>query len=99
MNLVNSIDRMSKVELALHSSWPSGLVCALCFSGPGFPWFGSWAWIWHSSSGHNEVASHIAQPEALTTRIYNYVLGGFGEKKKEKKHKKKIGSILAQVPI
>ena len=38
--------------------------------------------------GHAEVASHTAQPEALTTRIYNSVLGGFGEKKK----KKKIGS-------
>ena len=24
-----------------------------------------------------------AQPEALTTRIYNHVLGGFGEKKKK----------------
>ena len=31
------------------------------------------------------AASHIAQPEALTTRIYTYVLGSFGEKKKEKK--------------
>ena len=31
-------------------------------------------------------ACHIAQPEALTTRIYNYVLGGFAEKK-EKKYK------------
>ena len=36
--------------------------------------------------------------EALTTRIYNYVLGGFGEKKKEKKPKK-MGIRLAQVPI
>ena len=36
----------------------------------------------HRSSGHAEVASHIAQPEALTTRIYNHVLGGFGEQKK-----------------
>ena len=32
---------------------------------------------------------HIAQPEGPTTRIYNYVLGGFGNKKKEKN--KKIG--------
>ena len=30
--------------------------------------------------GYAEAASHIAQPEALTTRIHNYVLGGFGEK-------------------
>ena len=36
-------------------------------------------------SDHAEPASHIAQPEALTTRIYNYVLGGFGEKKKKEK--------------
>ena len=41
------------------------------------------------------MTSRIAQPEALTTRIYNYVHRGFGEKKK-----KKIGKqILAQVPI
>ena len=39
---------------------------------------------WHRSSGHAEVASYTAQPEALTTRIYNSVLGGFGEKKKRK---------------
>ena len=38
------------------------------------------------SSGHAEAASHIAEPEGPTIRIYNYVLGGFGEKnKKEKK--------------
>ena len=36
-----------------------------------------------------------AQPEALTTRIYNYVLGGFGEKKK----KEDWQQMLAQVPI
>ena len=42
----------------------------------------------HHSSGHAEVASHIAQPEGPTARIYNYVLGDFGEeKKKEKKNK------------
>ena len=27
-----------------------------------------------------------------TTRIHNYVLGGFGEKKEKKKKKKKIGN-------
>ena len=48
-----------------------------------------WAWTWYCSLGHAEVASHIAQPEALTTRIYNYVLGGFEEKKEKKK---KIGN-------
>ena len=44
------------------------------------------------------AASHIAQPEAFTTRIYNYVLGGFGEKKKKKK-KDDWQEMLAQVPI
>ena len=34
---------------------------------------------------HAEVATHIAQPEGPTTRIYNYVLGGYGEKEEEKK--------------
>ena len=32
------------------------------------------------ASGDAEVVSHTAQPEALTTRICNYVLGGFEEK-------------------
>ena len=68
----------------------------LCFSGPGFRWFGSWAQTWHHSSGHGEVASHIGQPEALTTRIYNYILGGFGEKKEKRKDWQRM---LAQVPI
>ena len=54
----------------------------------GRPWvsrqFRSWAWTWHHSSGRAEAASHIAQPEALTAGIYNYVLGGFREKKTKK---------------
>ena len=33
--------------------------------------------------GHAEVASQVAQPEGPTTRIYNYVVGSFGEKKKK----------------
>ena len=65
--------------------WPSGWVHALCFGSPGFRQFGSWAQTWHCSSGHAEATSHIAQPEGLTTRIYNYVLGGFGEKKGKKR--------------
>ena len=60
-------------------------------------WLSSWAplwqpmvspvWIltWHHSSSHAEVVSHIAELEGPTTKIYNYVLGRFGEKKKEKK--------------
>ena len=39
----------------------------------------------HHSSSHAEAASHRAQTEGPTARIYNYVLGGFGEKKKKKK--------------
>ena len=52
---------------------------------------------WHCSSGHAEAASHIPQPEALTTRRYNYVPGGFGEKKKKKK--KDWQQMLAQVSV
>ena len=47
---------------------------------------------WHCSPSHAEVASHIAQPEGPTAKIYNYVLGGFGEKKKKKEKKNKIGN-------
>ena len=43
------------------------------------------------------AVSHIAEQEGPTTRIYNYVLGGFGEKKKKKK--KDWQQMLAQVPI
>ena len=57
---------------------------------PGRPrshWCGSWVRTWHRLSGHAEAASHTAQPEWPTTRIYNYVLGGFREKKKKRKTK------------
>ena len=72
--------------------WPHGRVVkftcsasvAQGFTCPGFHRFGAWAQTRHGSSGHAEVASHKAQPEALTARIYNYVLGGFGKKKKDK---------------
>ena len=57
------------------------LVRALCFSGPGFCWFWSWAPTWHRSSGHVEAVSHMPQLEGPTTGICNQVLGGFGEKK------------------
>ena len=69
------------------SPWPCGEVCALRFGGPGF---GSWARTWHPSLGHVEVASHMPLLEGPTTKIYNYVLGGFGEKKSRKKGKKQI---------
>ena len=34
------------------------------------------------------MASHIAEPEGPTSRIYNYVLRGFGEKKKKRKKRR-----------
>ena len=68
------------------------------FGGPGFCWFGSWAWTWHRLSGHAEAASHVPQLEGPTTEIYNYVLVGFGEKKQGKK-KEDWQQLLAQVPI
>src|SRR3712207_8935383 len=40
----------------------------LCLGGPGFHWFGSWAWTWHHSSGHAEAASHVPQLEGATTK-------------------------------
>ena len=69
------------------------------FRGPGFHWFRSWVEIWHRSSSHAEVAPHIAQTEGRATGGYNYVLAGFGEKKKGKKEKKDWQQMLAQVPV
>ena len=46
---------------------------------------------------HTEVASHVPQLEGPTTKIYNYVLEGFGEEYAERK--KKWQQLLAQVPI
>ena len=53
----------------------------LHFGGLGFYWFGSWARAWHCSSGHVEVASHIAQPEGPTTMYW----GPWGEEEEEKR--------------
>ena len=44
--------------------------------------------IMGTDPGHAEAVSHRAQPEGPTTRIYYYVLRGFGEKKKKKKKKR-----------
>ena len=66
----------------------------LHFGGPGFCQFGSWVQTWHHSSGHAEAVSHIAKPEVLTTRIYSYVLGGFGEKKK-KNEKRRSATVVS----
>ena len=48
-----------------------------------FHWLGSWAQTQHCSSGHAEAVSHMPQLEGPTTKIYNYVLGSFGEKKEK----------------
>ena len=62
--------------------------------------FGSWAGTRHHSSGHAEVAPHVPQIEGPTSEIYNYVLGGFGEKKQKEKNKKEDWQqLLGQVPI
>ena len=75
-----------KRKLSGPAPWPGGQVHVLCFGGLGFHWFRSWARTWHHSSGHAEVASNIAQSEALTPTIYNCALGGlWGEEKREKK--------------
>ena len=64
-----------------------------------------------SDSGHghdtahqamDEAASHMPQLEGPITKIYNYLLGGFGEKKQGKKKKEEEEDwqqLLAQVPI
>ena len=68
----------------------------LLFGGPGFRQFRSQTPTWHHSSGHAEVASHIAQPEGPTTRIYKYVPGVLGEKKKEEK---RLATDVSSGPI
>ena len=71
--------------------WPRGRVVKFAHSaagGPVFHQFESWAWTWHCSSSHAEEASHMPQREGPTTeKLYNCVLGGFGEKKQEKKRR------------
>ena len=52
---------------------------------------------WHCLSGHIEAASHVPQLEGPTTKIYNYILGRWGEKQGGKK--KDWQQLLAQVPI
>ena len=32
-----------------------------------------------------DLASHIAEPEGITTRVYKYLLGGFREKEKKQR--------------
>ena len=74
---------MSKIASTGTSLVAKWLSSCLCFGHPGLHQFRSWLPTWHHSQSHAEAASHIAQPEGSTTRIYNHVLGGFGEKKKK----------------
>ena len=62
---------------------------------PRFHQFGSWALTWHGSLSYAEAASHIAQPEALTTRIYNCVLGAMGRRRKGKRKKKRLATDIS----
>ena len=67
------------------------LSCMLRFGSPEFHQFVSWVRSRPHSSGHAVAASHMPQLEGPTTKkIYNYILGGCGEKKQKKK--KKIGN-------
>ena len=43
--------------------------------------------MWHRSSGHLETACLIAQPEGPTIRIYTYVLGGLGRRRRRKQRR------------
>ena len=52
-------------------------------------------WTWHRSSGHAEAVFHIAKPEALTTRIYNYVRGGLWGEEEEKKRRRLATDVSA----
>ena len=58
-----------------------GSVCATSVARGSDPWRGHG----HLSLGHVVVMSSMPQIEGPTTKIYNYVLGGFGEKKAGKK--------------
>ena len=85
-----------KKEFEGPTPWPNGKACSsLAAQGSQFR---SCARTWHRWSGHAEAASHMAQPEGRTTRIYNYLLRGFGEKKNKKKNED-WQQTLAQVPI
>ena len=41
----------------------------------------------------------MPQLEGSTTKIYNYVLGGFGEKKQKERKEEDWQQLSAQVPI
>ena len=78
--------------------WPHGRVVKLAHSASlardSDPWRRRGT---HGSSGHAELASHIAQPEVLKLEYTTMDPGGFREKKKKKE--KDWQQMLVQVPI
>ena len=61
---------------------PGGVVVhMLCFGGLGFTGLDPGRRPIQHSSSHAVAASHMEEIEGLTTRIYSYVLGLWGEKK------------------
>ena len=53
----------------------------------------------HGTACQATLRWHPPEPEGPTTRICNYVLGGFREKEKKRKKKEDWQQMLAQVPI
>ena len=49
----------------------------------------------HRSSGHVEAVSHVLQLEGPTSKIYNYILGGFGEKKQKGRKKRRLATVVS----
>ena len=72
-------------KMVLPWGWPHGQVVQFSCSSSVAQGFASWVRTQHRSSSHAEAVSHIVKLEGPTTRIYNYILGGFGEKRKGKK--------------
>lgn len=65
--------------------WPHGPMVGFARSASA-AWFMSWVWTWHHSLGHAGAASHMAQSEGPTAKIYSCVLGGGAlERRREKK--------------
>ena len=64
---------------------PGGIVAklALHFGSPGFTSLDPGHRHTHFSQNHAVAASHIEELEGFIIRIYNYVLGLWGEKKKK----------------
>ena len=67
------------IRAGLVAEWLSSPALLRCL---GFPSSDPGHRPTHHSSSHVVAASHIEELEGLTTRIYNYVLGLWGEKKK-----------------